>query len=286
MTSLFVSLLLAAPPVQAAAAAGLNGALERIRGVAAERRIGPGRVRDAYRAIEADSGASLRSSTITGIDAVVTRDCIRLREAIDVVIWNVRCSHSPTPSMPGHLPEGVAIASGRNVTIEDSRFDGFQMRDADDKYWNGDGIATEQGLQGLTLRRVILTNNTDAGIDTKSTDVMLDDVRAGGNKRNFRFWAGPVTATTLTSETPVQRGGAYPGAHIWVSGQGGRMPVIWIRHLIVRSTNRAPIFLVEDGPADIAVERCTIAVPRGTPFMMAGDKRMRWKLGPGCRVPG
>ncbi|MGJ3628290.1 hypothetical protein AB5I41_17450 [Sphingomonas sp. MMS24-JH45] len=36
-------------------------------------------------------------------------------------------------------------------------------------YWNGDGIATERDVSNVTIRNVAVLDNTDAGLDLKSS---------------------------------------------------------------------------------------------------------------------
>jgi len=264
---------------------GTEGAVV-LRGRIDGKRIGPKKIKGAYRAIETEKdGAEIKNLVIDGLVAEqLQREGIRLRGAVEnVTIRNFTLTHSATPNVPPHLPEGIHIQAGRNIVIENGTISGFQMTMPPDKYWNGDGIATEKTVDGVTIRNVTSNDNTDAGFDLKSSNTTLDRVSASGNKRNFRFWESTKIGTMTVGEI-VKRGGAYGTAGIWIKGHAGKPPVIEIDTLIVRLTQPGTIIQVEDGPAEIRIGRCDIQAPAGSRFLAAGDKQMKKTLGPGCRV--
>jgi hypothetical protein len=264
---------------------GADGSL-LLRGRVEDKRIGPMKITGAYRAIEtAKDDATIRNLVIDGVVARdLQREGIRLRgEVENVTIRNFTLTHSATPNVPPHLPEGIHIAAGRNILIENGTISGFQMTMPPDKYWNGDGIATERAADGVTIRNVTANDNTDAGFDLKSSNTRLDHVSASGNKRNFRFYQS-IRIGTITVGEIVKRGGAYGSSGIWIKGQPGAPPVIEIDKLVVRMTQPGTIIQVEDGPADLRIARCDIQAPAGSRFLVARDKDMKRSLGPGCRL--
>jgi hypothetical protein len=54
---------------------------------------------------------------------------------------------------------------------------------------NGDGFVAEWMSKNIKYVRCIALNNTDGGWDDKSSNPVLEDCAAIGNKRNFRFWS-------------------------------------------------------------------------------------------------
>ncbi|WP_184075066.1 right-handed parallel beta-helix repeat-containing protein [Sphingomonas prati] len=263
------------PPVNAVSKPGVNGALIVLKGAQSGMTIGPARVTAGYRAVEAESGSSLRDSSITGLTAVVERDGIRLRDAQRVTIENFDLRMRAELQTGGNLPEGIAITSGSGIVIRNGTLSGFRMVEVPGKYTNGDGIATE-GKSSGTITNVTSSINTDGGYDLKGTWT-LDNVTAEANSRNFRFWDS-ITARTITSANPVQ-------AHIWVNATGPQ--TIVIDKLIATSTTDAPILRVEnDHPVSITIKSCVLDVPAGTEFLFnAGGNRSKFSFGPGCKLP-
>lgn len=182
------------------------------------------------------------------------------------------------------VPEGIALAgkgagdTGGPWTISRIRVTG--IRSAGCRFLNGDGLAIERGYHDITVTDAYLGGNSDAGADIKSPSARLDRVVSEGNRRNFKFWADQ-THGTLTSIDPGQAGSGTP-AHIQLQGDRTVTRTMHIAQLIARSATPVPIFVVENGPWDITVDRCQLAVPRGTP-MLVGEATLH--LGPGCTVP-
>jgi len=235
-------------------------------------------VSHAYRVIETRSGTTARNIIIENLTGrSIIREGIRLRGAIDgFTLRNFRLEHSATPNHPPDLPEGIHIMSGRNFVLEKGQISDFQMIMAADRYWNGDGIATERGVTGVTIHDVTVEDNTDAGLDLKSSENFLDDVTAARNNRNFRFWSD-VEAGTLRSIDPTKRGGTASSAHIQITGNNISPPKIHISRLIVRSaTSKAPIFLIENGAATVVIDDYDIIAPKGTPVLIGGAAKVYW----------
>lgn len=249
---------------------GVNGAA-LLRGTVDGATIGPARVDDAYRAVESTRDSAVTRLRITGLVATgLERDGIRLRQGDEIDIGGFDLAMGDTPQVPPHLPEGIAIVRGSDITIHDGRVSGFRMERVEGKYTNGDGIALEGGVRNATIARVVAENNSDGGFDLKSVDTRLEDTIARNNSRNYRLW-GTGTATTITSE-------AARGAHIWISHAAN-----WrIARLIVRSTTTAAIVRSEDRDSVLVIDRCEIDVPPGTPLLTGHGKV---SFGPGCIVP-
>lgn len=232
--------------------------------------IGPLQVSGWFRAIETKKGTRIRNLTIQGVTATdLQRDGIRIRGDVDGVnIRDFRLQMRGEPQSPPNLPIGIAVQTGHGITISDGNISGFQMVRIKGKYTNGDGIASERPVDGLTIRRVVSTDNSDGGFDLKSRNTDLDDLTSARNGRNYRFW-GTVEAGTLTSIDPRN-------AHIWVA-KGAR---VHIRKLVARSTTKAPLLNI-DGPSDVVIDSCELRLAPGTKLVVGGP---RPKLGRGCAI--
>lgn len=253
-------------------APGVNGAI-LLQGRVSDSRMGPARIRGAYRAVETAGNGVLRNVHIDGLEATnLQRDGIRLRGSVDgVTISNFTLRMRSAPQARPHLPEGIAIMSGRNITIRDGRISGFRLRGAKGRYPNGDGIAAERGVSSLRIERVEANDNSDAGFDLKSRSTRLNALTARRNYRNYRFW-GDVTAGTLMSVDPRD-------AHVWA----GKGAVVRIDRLIARSSGKAPLLRVE-GAREIVIGRCELNLPKGTPIVAGARGGARIRLGVGCRT--
>lgn len=252
-------------------APGVNGAI-LLQGRVSNSRVGPARVRGAYRAIETAGNGVLRNIRIDGLEATdLQRDGIRLRGSVDgVTISNFTLRMRSAPQARPHLPEGIALMSGRNITIRDGRISGFRLRGTKGKYPNGDGIAAERAVSDLRIERVEANDNSDGGFDLKSRSTRLNALTARRNFRNYRFW-GDVTAGTLMSVDPRD-------AHIWA----GKGAVVRIDRLIARSRSKAPLLRVE-GAREVIIGRCELNLPKGTPLVVGAREGARIRLGAGCR---
>ena len=216
-----------------------------------------------------------------GVTARVQRECFRVR-GNDITIRNMHCEKIGPPQVRPNLPEGLHIETGNNIVIEDSSMQGFQMTMDPDRYWNGDGVAAELPVTGLQILRVTSNGNTDAGFDIKPP-VVMDDVSASDNCRNFRFWARSDIGTITVGDT-IKRGGRTNCAGIWVKGNVEAPPVIHIKKLIVRMKNPGEIIRVEDGPAEIIVDQCDIQAPPGSTMLHMPHPDGKESLGPSCKT--
>ena len=268
-------LSMAAPPLLLAATAAAAGPPQpppymKLKGTVAGRTIGPIQIGNAYRLIDSDKAAVIRGLTITGVNATVERDGIRIRgDANGVRIQNFHLEMGGAAQSPPNLPIGIHIESGQNISISDGSTSGFRMIDIPGKYTNGDGVASERAVDGLSITNVTSTDNTDGGFDLKSFDTTLDQLTSERNGRNYRLW-GTVEAGTLHSADPRN-------AHIWVA-RGAR---VHIRNLIARSTTRAPLIKI-DGPSEVTVDHCTLQLPPGTKILGENASEGQVHLGPGC----
>lgn len=248
-------------------APGINGAA-RFTQDASGVTIGPVAITGAYRAVETDAGVDTPDLHIKGLTATgLTRDGIRLRNAPNLLIEDFELRHSDTASSGSDLPEGIAVYAGGGI-IRRGMVSGFKMIPGSG-YINGDGIATEGGVDGLAIEDVVSSDNSDGGFDLKGR-VSLDRVTSARNSRNYRFWHN-ITAGTITSIDP--RSG-----HIWV----GKGSVIHIAKLIVRSVTTAPILILDGG--SITIDECDIQVPVGTPWSRTESSGNKLTMGTGCRL--
>jgi hypothetical protein len=267
--------LVMSPLLLAAAAAAIAGPPQpppymKLKGTVQNRTIGPFQMGNAYRLIDTGKAAVIRNLTITGVNATVERDGIRIRgDASGVRIQNFHLQMEPTPQVPPNLPIGIHIESGQNISVTDGTTSGFRMVEIEGKYTNGDGIASERAVDGLTITNVTSTDNTDGGFDLKSRDTKLDELTSERNGRNYRLW-GTVEAGTLHSADPRN-------AHIWVA-KGAQ---VHIRNLVARSSTRAPLIKIE-GPAEVTVDHCTLQLPPGTKILGENSAEAQVHLGAGC----
>ncbi|MFC5555977.1 hypothetical protein ACFPQ7_19065, partial [Methylobacterium iners] len=183
-----------------------------------DRVVGPAFANGCYRAIESAPGANAERLTIRGLRGRdLLRDGIRLRGVRDVVIEDFDLQHSPVLSTGSHLPEGIAVGgdgySGGGLTIRRGVIRGFRMSSENDpktgkpRYTNGDGIAIEGGIDGVTITDVLIEDSTDGGVDTKSTNTRIDRVTVRNTNRAFRIWKD-LQGGTLTAEN-------FAGGAIW-----------------------------------------------------------------------
>lgn len=250
-------------------AQGVNGVF-LISGRVVRARIGPARIVGAYRAVESDKRARPERLVIDGLVATeLERDGIRLRRVDGATISNFAFSMRAKPQTGSHLPQGIAVYAGRNVTIRDGKVSGFRM--IGKGYLNGDGIAVERGVDGLLIERVHASDNSDGGFDIKSKNTRIDQTVAERNGVNYRFW-GDIKAGYIVSRNARQ-------AHVGLY-KGGN---IQIEELVVESSTRTTI-LVLDGAAHVTIKKCKFNVPRGSILKKTESSGTKLSLGPGCTL--
>jgi hypothetical protein len=250
---------------------GSDSAAFTLKGDMANQVVGPMQVSGEYRVIESSKALRARNLLIRNIVATnLKRDGIRLRGDIDgAQVRDFNLQMSATPQVQGQLPIGIAVQSGRRITISDGVVRGFRMVEIPGNYTNGDGIATEREVHDLTIRGVVASDNSDGGFDLKSSETKLDQLRSERNKRNYRFWS-TVEAGTLTSIDPR-------GAHIWAA----KSARVHIKRLVASSSTSAPLVLAEGG-ASVIIDSCELRLPPGTPRIKRESAGAQVQLGRGC----
>lgn len=251
----------------------VNGALLFTKSVS-DVKLRPVTILNAYRAIETSVGVRVVNLASTGLKARnLARDGIRLRDAHRVSISDFDLSHRALASEGKHLPEGIAIVAGRDIRIRNGRIDGFRMKAEKGKYTNGDGIATEGGVDGLLIENVVASNNSDGGFDLKGSNIILKNLEAVNNSRAFRIWSSSAVATNLRARN-------FRGAGLWL-GEGA---AIVIEKFTASSDTPAPVFRFESG-ARIIVKSCDLTgMPKGSRLLQADGRAAELRLGPGCKL--
>lgn len=238
-----------------------GGVAVRLSGRVEDALIGPAVISGAHQAIWTGSKAVIRNLLIEGVTVTnAGREGIRIRgDADGVRIRDFAIKMRDVPQSGHQLPTGIALYSGRNIVIQNGSVSGFRMRPVKNKYTNGDGIASERAVDGLTILDVSSSDNSDGGFDLKGNNISLDRLTATNNKRNYRFW-GDVHAGTLTSVNAR-------GAAIGIKGDAADPPLIEIGRLVIRQDKPVTLILVEGGPADIRIQECDIQAPPGTKLL-------------------
>jgi len=103
-----------------------------------------------------------------------------------------------------------------SVIVKDTKMG--NITDTVNRYWNGDGFATEKDVYDVAFINTYAYNNTDAGYDLKSSKTTLINAVAEGNTRNFRFWAADTVLENVTGLNPVYHGGSSTlPSNIWLA---------------------------------------------------------------------
>jgi hypothetical protein len=259
-------------------AATLNGVF-RLSKNASNVAIGPVWVDGPYRAVESAPNVRTTGLTIRGLKATnLQRDAIRILGASNVLIERFDVSMRAAPQTGSNLPEGIAIGGNNctpihNVTIRDGKINGFRMASVEGKYTNGDGIASEGCVDGLTIERVTSSNNSDGAFDLKGTRIVLRDLVAVNSNRAFRIWGKGVVATTLTADQ-------FRGAGIWL----GKDASITVDHFIGRSAKPGIVFRWESG-ASLTVKSCDLTgMAPGSTLQKSDGAAAKVLLGRGCKL--
>ncbi|WP_193335467.1 LamG domain-containing protein [Devosia beringensis] len=118
-----------------------------------------------------------------------------------------------------HEAHDISIRGGFTINCLDKQ-------DGDpEKYWNADGIASENGNYNVSISDHRSAGNSDGGYDLKSEATVLTRCVAEDNKRNYRIWGGmgadPLIMEKCQSLTPRSRGGTGAAAHLWLFGSDG-----------------------------------------------------------------
>ena len=237
-----------------------NGAF-RVGGDISNLTITNMRASNVRRFFESYPSRGARTATVRGLRVSnvrvsgFSRGVIRLQDNTnDVVIRNVIGDSK--------RQDGDNFAMGIHLidTVHDVLIQRVTMRNAHDttnRYWNGDGFATERGTRDITFVDTVATGNTDAGYDLKSASTKLIRAVANGNKRNYRFW---VDAEMIDSvgRNPLKRGGMGSQAQVW-AGKTARVHIVNSRFADHRANTF--VFAVE-GNARVTIENVKVSKAR------------------------
>lgn len=216
-----------------------------------------------YRFLENSVSGSFPSASLTNFSMRRTsasglqRGMARIRyDSSGGLIEDVTANASDSPA---DFCVGFALEdTAHDIVYRRAEAHGFAVRNlASDKYWNGDGFSDERGNRNIQYLACVATGSTDGGFDLKSTDVLLADCGARGNKRNYRLW-GSGRLNDCRSEDPQSRGGTGRPAHFSFFGETAKYV---IDRPVVRAQpdNTAPVFLFNnDQPAVIEIHDADI----------------------------
>lgn len=122
------------------------------------------------------------------------------------------------PFQMGFAVQGGAVPDHHITFVECTARNNYDNQNNNPrKYWNADGFVAESGTHHLVYQRCAAYNNTDGGWDDKSTDSVLRDCIAVGNKRNYRFWRS-ATLTNCVAAYAKKVGGIGGSSGLWSSG--------------------------------------------------------------------
>jgi len=136
-------------------------------------------------------------------------------------------------------------------------------------YWNGDGFSDERGNSQIRYVDCRASDCTDGGFDLKSTDVVMINCIARGNKRNFRLWSSGLLQGCESHE-PVWRGGSGGKSHFSFHGDVGtymlRQPKV-----TAPAGNTAPVlYFSTNQPAEVVIIDAQIDAPSAPLIQVEG----------------
>lgn len=164
---------------------------------------------------------------------------------------------------------GLRIAGGFTANCLDIR--------PEEKYWNGDGVASERGNYNIVIENHHSYGHSDGGYDLKSEATRLINCVAENNKRNYRIWGGssraPIQLEGCRSLKPTYPGGNGGAYHMWLGGTGGddnrAAHVVWENGLLAGGTMDVAIY-AEGGDVDVhLVNTDTSGLPRSMELFAA-----------------
>ncbi|GLQ09158.1 hypothetical protein GCM10007913_10900 [Devosia yakushimensis] len=141
-----------------------------------------------------------------------------------------------------------------------------------DKYWNGDGVASERGNSNILIQNHRSYGNSDGGYDLKSEATKLVNCVSQDNKRNYRIWGGtgrrPVELQGCSSLSPRNRGGVGDTHHMWLRGvEGGERwaaSVVWSNGALAGGNADIAIYAEGGNVAVHLVDTDTSRLPKST----------------------
>ncbi|KFC62684.1 hypothetical protein FF80_03250 [Devosia sp. LC5] len=165
---------------------------------------------------------------------------------------------------------GLRIIGGFTANCLDQRSD-------EDKYWNGDGVASERGNSNILIQNHRSHGNSDGGYDLKSEGTRLVNCVSQDNKRNFRIWGGsgrnPIELQGCSSIAPRDRGGVGSSHHMWLSGAEGdnrsAASVVWRNGVLSGGSADVAIYAEGGNVAVHLVDTDTSRLPRSMKLFSA-----------------
>lgn len=211
--------------------------------------------------IEVDSNASLTGFTFKNLTSwKFSKAFIQLRNASNGLITDINIDSARTDGDP--LPFGVhAEGKTRYVTIRNMTVKNilYSYNADPNRYWNGDGVATENETYGIRIENVRVEGSSDAGFDlkggTSSNPHVVVNSTAVGTKRGLRVWGYTqadnvkiygltLPSTTKYGRTVTQSTSAGGRASVWMkSGSTLRYRNIYLDNVKIAP----PAFNQSDG---------------------------------------
>lgn len=149
------------------------------------------------------------------------------------------------------------------------------------QYWEGDGFTDERGTRKIRYYSCVASTCADAGFDSKSAGVYMENCLAQRNKRNYRLWNSGYLRT-CRSEDPVKLGGSGDTAHFSFFGSrdSASGPVYVLDRPVVRAAagNSAPVFLfMTTAKASISIYDADIDAPSAPLIKVVGpEPSIQW----------
>jgi hypothetical protein len=160
---------------------------------------------------------------------------------------------------PFHIGFAIESTTAEVTPATAVTFTGCEARNhyhnAGAKYWNADGFCAEREALAVRYVRCGSYDNTDGGWDDKGPHTVLEDCRALGNKRNFRFWGG-ATLTGCVTAFARHPGGSGGAAGLWCSGRVTARRTTWYGN---------PAAISFDGQGTVELEQCLVVRPGPLP---------------------
>ncbi|MFK4809966.1 right-handed parallel beta-helix repeat-containing protein [Devosia sp. ZW T5_3] len=165
---------------------------------------------------------------------------------------------------------GLRVVGGFTANCMEQHNDG-------DKYWNGDGIASERGNSNILIQNHRSYGNSDGGYDLKSEGTKLVNCVSQDNKRNYRIWGGtgrrPVELQGCSSIAPRNRGGVGDTHHMWLRGAEGNerwaASVVWSNGVLAGGSNDIAIYAEGANVAVHLVDTDTSRLSKSTKLFSA-----------------
>ncbi|GLQ57942.1 hypothetical protein [Devosia nitrariae] len=174
---------------------------------------------------------------------------------------------------------GLQVAGGFTANCLDIR--------PQDKYWNGDGVASERGNYNIVVQNHRSYGHSDGGYDLKSEATRLINCVSESNKRNYRIWGGssrtPVQLQGCRSLKPTDRGGNGAAHHMWLSGaEGGdnrAAHVVWQNGFLAGGSTDIAIYAEGDNVDVHLVNTDTSGLPRSMNLFASSADSSRLRQG-------